>query len=204
LLIVQLGFTVGVTERIVSGISISTAVVGEPSQPCGTLNVTTVYEPAAVELALAVTWALAARAGASASTVPALSAAMTDVVVRVVFFTLFFLSWVASGGKRMRAGRRSDACVRCTPACGRARAPTRSGTGLVEGVRRRAAEAARGARWRHAAVRMPDAARHGRPRDAGDAREAAASGARRDAAGTRRAARARPTRGARDGAGTRR
>jgi hypothetical protein len=62
--------------------------VGEPSQPCGTLNVTMLYEPAAVELALAETWALAASAGARASTVPAPRAATTDAVVRVEFFML--------------------------------------------------------------------------------------------------------------------
>jgi hypothetical protein len=69
--------TVGVTAGTDSGISIVTTVVGEPSQPCGTLNVTTLDDPAAVEVALALTWALAAAAGARASRVPAPSASAT-------------------------------------------------------------------------------------------------------------------------------
>ena len=44
------------------GIWIATLVVGEPSQPCGTLIVTTVNEPAAVSSGVTVTWALAGPA----------------------------------------------------------------------------------------------------------------------------------------------
>ncbi len=38
----QFGFTVGVTLGIDSGIWMRTSVVADPSQPCGTLNVSRV------------------------------------------------------------------------------------------------------------------------------------------------------------------
>ncbi|WFR68515.1 hypothetical protein P9139_10415 [Curtobacterium flaccumfaciens] len=59
---VQFGFTVGVTSMTDSGTWNSIFVVGEPSQPCGTENVAVVYEFAAVDVAVAVTWALATPA----------------------------------------------------------------------------------------------------------------------------------------------
>lgn len=59
---VQFGFTVGVTSITDSGTWNWSFVVGEPSQPCGTENVTVVYELTAVDDASASTWALAEAA----------------------------------------------------------------------------------------------------------------------------------------------
>jgi hypothetical protein len=43
-------------------------VVAEPSQPCGTPNVSSVYEPAAVFVGVTVTWALAGATAARPTT----------------------------------------------------------------------------------------------------------------------------------------
>lgn len=61
-MIVQFGFTVGVTSMTDSGTWNWIFVVGEPSQPCGTAKVAVVYEFAAVDVAVADTCALAAVA----------------------------------------------------------------------------------------------------------------------------------------------
>jgi hypothetical protein len=66
----QLGFTVGVTDGISSGISIAIVVVADPSHPCGTAKVSTVYEPAAVESGVTPTCALAERGTATARSSP--------------------------------------------------------------------------------------------------------------------------------------
>jgi hypothetical protein len=82
--IVQFGFTVGVTLVIASGIVIAIVVVGDPSQPCPTPKVRIESEPAAVDVAVTPTWALADSGAARASRRPDPRAEVVSTAVRFI------------------------------------------------------------------------------------------------------------------------